>query len=479
MVAYDPNTLLLRIRTETLGLNLQKAHCSLQMLPNLSGDLEEIRILLKRARALIEDQVLTVITESKKRIRKSEPLDRISLDGAERAADDNLEILHHAITKLATLENKSFLVQVRSIGKEIWRCLEDRAFILQDKVKELERRIVANGAGTVRPGREEWEGLRKATSDATTDVFNESIELLGGIALRDARLDADICDLADALIRSIAAVSPDRQARVIPGSIASIMMTLERFVRLPFPEWTVWALPSVAHDFWRLADKREIVNSLSVNVRRRQESEAPAKLLDNPYFTICLADMLATYAMGPAYAYAIVTLLLDPTDPSNDLRVYSILKMLDVMNGQNVQGMTESYVTLAHELEEAWKAAKSQTQASPSQFPPIEASSLNILTSCLQDVLQRFSIREFSWHQWMPLNDWRKPLLDGEVEKISSLPDVDMRHVLNAAWLARVERRPIEDKLTENVMKLAQLVVKNQQFPTVSPGMRSELRRGA
>ena len=61
----------------------------------------------------------------------------------------------------------------------------------------------------MRPG-----NLAEAEMEARKSLFQESIELLGGFALRDARLDEDICELGDKLIQSIR--MPGGDLSVIP-----------------------------------------------------------------------------------------------------------------------------------------------------------------------------------------------------------------------------------------------------------------------
>src|SRR5262249_19119057 len=100
-----------------------------------------------------------------------------------------------ARVKLKELGGKSFLarMQEEGQGQSTWQCLSDRADGLQEEIKRIEKNLSDPNA---------WKALSKAEAAANDLVFNESIELLGGLALRDAHLDADICDLAEALIRS-------------------------------------------------------------------------------------------------------------------------------------------------------------------------------------------------------------------------------------------------------------------------------------
>src|SRR4051794_21842482 len=91
----------------------------------------------------------------------------------------------------------------------------------------------------------------------------------------------------------------------------------------------------------------------------------------------CLGDAFATYTIGPAYAYAALTLLLNPIAPygpvlnptapgepawgSDECRAQAIFCMLEQMNkNKSPDDGQASFLEPRLDLESAWRAAKAQ-----------------------------------------------------------------------------------------------------------------------
>jgi hypothetical protein len=488
--------LLLRIRAESLRLNLAKAHSSLQKLPNLSDDLKKVREKLDAIRENV-GMVANTLAELREPINDNIPsyLDRTRT--AHNTAEDIGSGLREARKQVQEIEDKSFLVQIRTMAEDIFNSLDPRAKNLIDSVNGIE--------GTIRRGGSEseaWGLLAAAGADASEQVFEESIELLGGIALRDARLDANICELADALIASIYRAAR-QSAHAIPGGISSMNMTLERIIRIPFPQWTVWALPFAAHEFFHVALKREMRN-LSEIARVSTDAD---RLLGAGGTDLCLADVFATYTMGPAYAYAAITVLLDPTRAEDEARVHAILGTLAGLSPGNSAGPDDlSYPSVVHLLRSEWEAARGHAFAAlarddsrvqthfaalhdlnPCPLEPAGAAYrakldelqsawktaatcsaatrtaaqtdyIDSLVASTTKVLADRGIPSFAFAEWRPLREWVQPLQDGTVGRID-IANCDLRHAINAAWLARVnQKRPAGKDLTGAAMDLGRRI---------------------
>ena len=429
--------LLFRIRAETLRVNLEQAHASLRNLPNLYGELQNVRQHLDE----IAQQAFDIsdhISSWKNDVKRKHLPDIPSMVQREGELTDLAGDLQNTAAQLEAMENKSFLVQARSIGENVWQHLNDRARALRSSVREIEQ-----GPGDAAS----WAALTKAAEAA------------------------EICELADAIVRLINRTSTDA-LHAIPGGIASMMMTLERIVRLRFPEWTIWALPFVAHEVWRLAVRRQLQHDL----KDKFDAAGKPAMLDDERMLLCLADGFATYTMGPAYAYAAITMLFDPALPENEYRVGTILKMLDRMNpgegsGAPGGGMAESYQTVIDELRNAWDEAK--MPAGLAEIGITNADDLDILVRLLREVLLR-KFEEFGLDQWLSLDEWRDRLINpqtdfSELLKTVDLQSIDLRHALNAAWGARVcpTREPDQD-ITERAMELMK-EVKDQVSTTSIP----------
>jgi hypothetical protein len=444
-MAENQQNLLFRLRAETLRLNLVQAQRDLNNLPNLSDDLKRIRQNLENA-AVGANAIRTAINGWRNTIadlKFPEREEMVRYMGAQW--DRSLQLagdLEMAAQDLTDIEDRSFLVKAKSIDRSIWTDLTDRAKDLQEEASIIEQGP-ANASG--------WTALANTENTANQEVFNESIEFLGGFALRDARLDAEVCELADRIIELI--YGPSATAlRAIPGGIAAIKMKLGRIVRLRFPEWTIWALPLVAHDVWRLGEWPQLTKRLK---DRFQEDGGKAGLYGEG-LELCLADAFATYTMGPAYAYTAIALLLNPRHPEDEMRVRIILR---VLSGDSCScgGMGGSYQDVAAELRRAWEEAMADTGARPSSA--LDNSGLDALVQRLRAMPP--SSPEFTLDQWMPLHEWGTRLLGNASDleallKSAASASYDLRHGLNAAWLARVSsvRNPADD-LTKKSMDLA------------------------
>lgn len=441
-MTLQPETLLLRIRAETLRLNLKRAHAKLRNLPRLPGQFESLRQDL----AQIRDEAFGAsgkADEVRQVVLRRGVLTLKQAKDLQSRIDDLVDRLSDVLDKFDAVGRKSFLAQVTSVGQNIWECLEGRASVLQSGVAGIEADPTSADA---------WKRLTELETDAITRVFNESIELLGGIALRDTRFDADICELADELIRSMRASGS--YPSVIPGGISSMMMTLERIIRLRFPEWTLWALPFAAYEFWLVSAHKQFDEGLD-----RVLAGHGARATGNAQLQRCLGDAFATYIMGPAYAFAAMTMLLNPDHAEDDLRAQAILGMLRAMDPAAPNGFAESYRTLAGQLEDAWKAARAAALngAGVVGDAGTAAASVQVAVLTLSNDLRNFGYTRFDVAEWKAVGDWVKPLLEGRIADIPLSPGHDLRHVLSAAWRARVDSDRKED-ISGPAMELAERV---------------------
>ena len=180
----------------------------------------------------------------------------------------------------------------------------------------------------------------------------------------------------------------------------------------------------------------------------------------------CLADAFATYTMGPAYGYATITLLLDPKmlsclDPDevcHEIRAYTIMETLRLMNRQFAT-IDMPYTRIIDDLAATWQAAVRQTGAARSEAEEVELARqkdrASMLLQALSKILEAHGCATLTIEAWNQVVDWKGHLLKGAAD-LAELPiGVELRQMLNAAWLARVEpaRGPDVD-LTEAVLNL-------------------------
>jgi hypothetical protein len=444
-----------------LGINLQRAHEKLKELPNLSSELTKVRGDL----VAIGEQATDVLkTLARFRLDKAQ-LSTKDLINQEHALEQMRTTLDEASDKLFSIERKSFLVQAQSIGQAVWKYLEDRAAQVKATVDQLDVQQ-----------KDAWKSYLRAESEANRSVFNEGIELLGGIALRDARLGAEICELADSMIKSTFRTLT-RSVHTIPGGVATMMMQLEPIIRLRFPEWTIWALPLTAHEVWHAGLGKDVTSRLTLDPNLTRIS------LNDSEIQQCLADAFGTYTVGPAYAFAAIMLLFDPLLPRDEARVCAVLEMLTRVS----PAPQDDYAKICSALRIAWDSAKDQAAvpadaataggpaapAATGRVPDVAAPSApsvedaRLLADRLWLTLSKgLKLRAFSLDDWSQKSDCCDALLTRNRDKMLCLDFsyLDIRHALNAAWCVRVHPdRPRDAEsalidLTEDAMFLAQAI---------------------
>jgi hypothetical protein len=325
------DTLLLHIRTETLQTNLEKIDTfleksmRLQHLDKLDDELENIRGTVFEAKRKIlqcprniEDR--SVSDESKEADLKQVDAEIEVILKTASAARKNVE----------KIRRESFRLQMETVFPEVRDALRKRIEGPTSKLLQIRNTVDRGGA----VDKKLWRKFHSCAAKPSQAIFGEYVDLLNGVALRDARFDADlskadICQIADELIRTYHP-HPHRknQLRTIPARDEATAVTLARFFHLHFPEWTLWALPFTAKEFWSVVAWDHL----------RGPMEGAEEMAQEQRWQQCLGDMFATYMMGPAYAYATIALRLDPTTPfavteaqsSAELRFRAILKILEM-----------------------------------------------------------------------------------------------------------------------------------------------------
>lgn len=321
--------------------------------------------------------------------------------------------------------------------------------------------------------------------------FSEYVDLLGGLALRDAGLDEGICRLADELITSWGSFGQTRwNALTIPANQEAV--TLARSIRMGFPEWTLWAVPLTAHELGQLA----VSNGMKELVRRDNNTrweryifkQIPKKGSSNEErnsMRVYLADAFATYAMGPAYACSAILLRFDLRRtrgktkkagcPSQSERGYIILDMLSKMIAEDKLD-TPSYEPMVRQLQHAWDKVVARTQpagsltgAQKSRLESYNEYMLEELSRSHPGGLYRGDKFESTYQALRGFLHGENPLtlLEGGEEG---------RDVLNAAWWCRIEgeydlgeleakSQELWDLITEGKRKAADQLVSQEPTP--------------
>jgi hypothetical protein len=314
---------------------------------------------------------------------------------------------------------------------------------LQRKIEnleaELDGRPVPNPADA-EEGTTVWERYQAMLRHSGEELFGEYVDFLGGWALRNTGVAHDVCAIADDLIQRFYWVGSGElwHSMAVPARRDATAWTLARIIRLGFPEWTVWAVPLSAHEFGRVVLRLNA--SLRDDYLQQWEDERDRRRLET-----CLADAFATYAIGPAYAYASLLLRLEPSGRDND-RMHVVFKMLDRMT------RNEAFVAVREGLEEIWRTSLDQVGIAFDLDQETDET-LEGWTEAMAKFLRTEAIKvEYDGDRFEQVTGW--PLLTmPELE----LPSEDVRDLLNAAWHQRMQEprpSPQQDALATAAIEL-------------------------
>lgn len=309
--------------------------------------------------------------------------------------------------------------------------------------------------------------------EQSEDVFLECLELMGGLAFRDRELDNEICRFANELINECAgSIGRPLTTIVVPSHNGALSTGLRRIAHVRFPEWDVWTLPIVAHEYGRLAiaeheklDEfaRTVTNGLHGGLADSQTVELDAV---EQRFRVLLADAFATYTIGPAYACSLMLLRLDFVSPTPACREFArqrvemVSGILDLIDEQgNIKN------SLHNELSKYWnQAVESLPAPSPGALDPLQSLAPNPET-----VFNKFKSRLLPTAVYSP-EDWATATLWGlhwlrqiKAGTSPSVPQVEPRHrlrdALNASWYVRIRKPTWVTEGAEVTQELCQQII--------------------
>jgi hypothetical protein len=299
-----------------------------------------------------------------------------------------------------------------------------------------------------------WRRLGEETQESTREVFHEYVDLLGGLALRESGFDQGICTIADQLVSTSGTVGFRWSSVTIPVREEALNVTLAWIVRLGFPEWTIWALPLAAHELGHVVVRQ------NVDMQQYIGDHADGDRSELRNLEVCMADAFAAYVMGPAYACCLLLTRLDPVgtfggppDVSRPelaaRRAEVVLAMLQHMSDGSRE---RPWDELVKRLRAEWNAALTQAGRTP---PP--TASEDEVRDVVRFMARKVGVgRGLPTAKWERIAGWAAKLRDGTSQQIQPLFDDELRFVLNAAWLCRLESPSIRelDRVAERARAL-------------------------
>jgi hypothetical protein len=422
--------------------SLQKYQGSLD--PSVAADLysaaDNIQdIIQERARSLRSAKSFQVHEEQLTALRKevNAQIDhiRLHLD----AAREVVRLMQMRIVKIESDRIKGTIANaiVAKANASI-SCLEN----IQKKLEDAEK---AEGVDSEKAGNlmnEAWDEYTTKLDLDSQPVLTEYVEFLGGLALRHTGLDAGVCQIADELIGTVDRIERAGSGSLtIPARYEAVTAEVARIIRLGYPEWTIWALPLVAHQFGHLVVSNSPVRELQDFIRLQSQHCTDSFM--QHYF----ADAFAAYTLGPAYACAVLFLRLDLSaaykdksdqQPAAAKRAYVVFSTLDWVNRKGKE-QDQPYAGITDKLKSEWDAALRQTN----QTGKLEADEERQLNEYVE-FLGTIALRIYPTLRpplWKSVQEWPAKLLQNEGRDIRVDGTEEFRDVLNAAWVCRISNR--------------------------------------
>lgn len=343
--------------------------------------------------------------------------------------------------------------------------IREEAGRISDELADIQRQVSAGSGGSA-----EWQRYNELFR-ASRALCRDSLELIGGLALRDKLLNTEICQMTDELLRNCYdnMVTMAVNSLTIPAHLELPPRMLRRVVRMPFSEWTIWTLPLAAYEFGLIAiDEVEQLRSFceeqAGEALRTEQATAGNVPADNDrlaravrYVKILMADAFATYTLGPAYACPALLLEFSPTPegpglefgPSGIQRAGMVLSILQGMGKARNSYEENAFSVVLRLLRERWTII---------QEPTDNAEIINLNPDEILDIFSRATtnsrpqvryptdlLNQNIYGGWAVAKSWVEHW-QSELNSVSGkltvpgtvLRTSKLRDGLNAAWLGRL-----------------------------------------
>ncbi|MFD9030621.1 hypothetical protein ACFVZW_05575 [Streptomyces sp. NPDC059567] len=300
------------------------------------------------------------------------------------------------------------------------------------------------------------------------ELFEETLSLVEGAALRAASLDDGYCQLADALLDEIGGKTPVAWDSFTVLGTEEIFARSTRVIRVRFPGRSFWDLPVVAHEYGHFAGPAVTVDGGVRTVHPLED------LLDGalegssgatwPWLHELFADAFASFVLGPAYGLACAFDRFDPavarngteTHPAPNIRMAAIGAALDRLNRDH------RYDYALHTMRTAWNSgtADAGTGGEEGLTEPFGSW----LDACMN--FMSGHLPEAGYGGWWTAQELAHHFGEDEQEgpeHHGSGPEGAYRicDIVNAGWLARIDAADARARLriARQARKLAEFSV--------------------
>jgi len=327
---------------------------------------------------------------------------------------------------------------------------EDFGRRVGSQTKELGRKIDALVADVKRQpmAANLWERYREDIQPDATRLFIEYLDLLGGVSIRERGLAikalADVCHLdelcalADWHFAYELTLCQDWDGPAfvaLPGTDSFTDISAWPILRLGFASWSIWGLPLEGHEFGKLLADARMSNG---SEKRKAHWKPYIKEFGERGTRVLIADSFAAWAEGPAYACALLFLVLNPNrSPARGVcdsdRAAVVLATLRDRATQAAGGGKRSaegydYLPFIEALEAKW-GASCDSAGSPAERVRLLQDLPGVVQTHL-DLQKSFDLKE-----WNRAGKVLTHLNEGQDIPVDLAAGV--RHLTNAAWRGR------------------------------------------
>ncbi|MFZ0930928.1 MAG: hypothetical protein WAN11_20145 [Syntrophobacteraceae bacterium] len=305
--------------------------------------------------------------------------------------------------------------------------------------------------------RDVWCAFEAFRRNELANLFKESLALVGGARLRQCgtthqgAVDNGLCALADALINTVPGPEKSNWNCFTVLASGEFIDRMDHVIRVRFPETSIWNLPVVAHEFGHYAGAKLSNTSRTADEYPILEFLKKESGGDDAAFRVMheyMADVFATYWLGPCYPCTCILLRFDPTaayeeqppHPSPAKRIYGMLKVLKQIDKPDRFGIR--YLTRIIEmLEQYWRLSLSAVGEEEDIETALPDDETQRAAERVEGLYNKFYEESPEIHyksqRWKEVLKIRGELLENrDFEPNVCLSISDM---LNAAWLVRME----------------------------------------
>lgn len=379
-------------------------------------------------------------------------------DEASRLLNSRLYEIENDLNRLRGIFNSNTIERSDrdAVAGRFYRLLSEHDY----SVKRLQKLLPKNPP----LGSTLMEVMRQSEGDQMQALRRETLDFLGGVLMRKENLDRGICGMAEALLRDYSRMTGVNWAsRVVLGS-NPLFSQASDIVHHRFPDWSIWSLPLMAHEFGHvtapatpafkamLAEELVNVTEGHPEVASWNEEDLKAYVGERGrHLEEFFADAFAVYCQGPAFAYNVILIHLNPAEaylrrgnhPTHAERAELILQVMGAMNQQEKFNEYDNgpYEGVLKRLRDWWFAAVKNAGVQPKpvdQFHKLKAIDFASKFYTLLNKYYRLGA-QYQASEWLQAEDAAQQLLGTD----SNLLPENLRNLLNIAWACRV-RYPLE-----------------------------------